>query len=168
MMLHLFVPNLHGELPVCHADCWVICLHYVIQTSQLLLGEDALISAIFKDEAMEGGSTEQASCLSSHQHQVAGIWTWSDSLGSHFPLISAVCLSVCLSVCLCSLHVEVRRQPWLSFLSFWDEVSHCSGACQASHTGWWMNPEILPLSPSPVLGSQVYVIIPRFSFKEFF
>lgn len=67
----LFVLHLHRALPVCHADCRAICLHDVIQTSQPLLREGALISQCYfkKDEAMQGGPIEQATCLSSRQHK---------------------------------------------------------------------------------------------------
>lgn len=134
----LFVFHLHRALPVCHEDCRAVCLHDVIQTSQPLLREGALISQRYFKRWGNAGRPHRASNLPKFTpaSSVARIWTQFLLKG-----ISAWFLSISLV----SLSLHLRRpednlgchSSGAVYVCFWDRVSCCPAACEASQAVWW-------------------------------
>lgn len=75
------------------------------------------------------------------------------------------CWCVCRCVCV-HMSVEVRGQPWVSFLSHyplcWDIVSSWIGVQWFSYAVWLVNPKKPPVSSSPGLG--LHTAMPSSSF----
>lgn len=99
-----FVLHLHRALPVCHADCWTICLHDVIQTSQPLLREGALISQCYFKRWGNAGRPHCNLPKFTPASRVAGIWSQFLPKG-----LSAWFLSLSLSFFRCCLHLFLRQ-----------------------------------------------------------